>query len=555
MPQSFDIWKLLAGVAVFLLGMKFLEESLQQLAGRRFKLFLKKQTASKPKAIIGGAVVTGILQSSSVVNLMVLAFVGANVIQMQNALAVILGANLGTTFDSWIVATAGFKLNIESIAYPVAGVFGIIMSLSNRENQWHKWSKFLFGFGFLFIGLSFMKEGMMGMVQQLDLSAFKNYPAIVFVMMGFIITSLIQSSSATIAIVLSALHANAIGLLAATAIVLGSEVGTTIKLVLASVKGIAAKKRVALGNLLFNTITVLFFFIFLRQINGLIINVFAIKDKLIGLVFFQSFINMLGILLFYPFLNVFGKFLEKRFVTDVEAMYISKVKPADTELATAALENEVKHFMLCTIDFIRMVFEIPVNKSPQGQKHKNQQGKNQMEVYDYLKQLHGQIHGYTLQIQNNITGNKESRLLTEQLQSVNRNAMYAAKSFKDALPDILQLYNSSNDSKYNFLKDAASHIETFCEQISDLLAGKPTENNLEPFKNIYAFTTNGYTLALKQLYNNNMRQYLSEVEISTLLNFNREIYTGCKSLVFAAKDYLLDDEQAGHFDELPGFIR
>src|SRR5580765_2025640 len=131
MNSLFQIWKLLAGIAIFLLGMRFLEESLRHLAGRPFKLFLRKQTSSKVKAIFGGAIVTGILQSSSVVNLMVLAFVGANVIQMQNALAVILGANLGTTLDSWIVAGIGFKFNIESIAFPIAGVSGIIFSLSN----------------------------------------------------------------------------------------------------------------------------------------------------------------------------------------------------------------------------------------------------------------------------------------------------------------------------------------------------------------------------------------------------------------------------------------
>src|SRR5688572_24385198 len=122
---SFDIWKSLAGVAIFLLGMKFLEDSLRQLAGRPFKLFLKKQTSNKLKAIGGGAIVTGLLQSSSVVGLMVLAFVGAGVITMQNALAIFLGANLGTTINSWIVALLGFKFNIESFALPITAVAGI----------------------------------------------------------------------------------------------------------------------------------------------------------------------------------------------------------------------------------------------------------------------------------------------------------------------------------------------------------------------------------------------------------------------------------------------
>ena len=122
-----------------MLGMNFLEEGLHNLAGRPFKLFLKKQTSHKLRAIAGGAIVTGLLQSSSIVNLIVLAFVGAGVIQMQNALAVILGANLGSTFCSWIIATVGFEFNIESFALPIAGISGIAMLLTNKESRWNHW--------------------------------------------------------------------------------------------------------------------------------------------------------------------------------------------------------------------------------------------------------------------------------------------------------------------------------------------------------------------------------------------------------------------------------
>jgi phosphate:Na+ symporter len=147
---SIDIWKVLAGVAIFLLGIKFLEESLQQLAGRKFKLFLKRQTSNKIKAIGGGAIVTGALQSSSLVSLMVLAFVGAGVITMQNALAVILGANLGTTIDSWIVALIGFKVNIERFSLPIAGIAGLGFAIFNKQTKLYNWSRVLIGFFFFF---------------------------------------------------------------------------------------------------------------------------------------------------------------------------------------------------------------------------------------------------------------------------------------------------------------------------------------------------------------------------------------------------------------------
>jgi len=263
---SVDIWKMLAGVAIFLLGIDFLENSLKDLAGRRFKLFLKKQTENKLKAIGGGAVVTAVLQSSSLVSLMVLAFVGAGIIKMQNALAVILGANLGTTIDSWIVALVGFKLNIENIALPVTGIAGIGYVIFNKQSTLHNWCRFLLGFSFLFVGLGFMKTGIEDLVKTVDLHQYEQYPAIIFFLLGFIITALIQSSSATIAITLSALHAGAVNLYDAMAIILGSEIGTTIKLFIASIKGTAAKKRVALGNNLFNMINVSLILIFLSPV-------------------------------------------------------------------------------------------------------------------------------------------------------------------------------------------------------------------------------------------------------------------------------------------------
>ncbi|MES1198323.1 MAG: Na/Pi symporter, partial [Chitinophagaceae bacterium] len=386
MPVSFDIWKMLAGISIFLLGMHFMETGLQRLAGRPFKLFLRKQTSNKLKAVAGGAIVTGLLQSSSMVNLMVLAFVGTGVIQMQNALAVILGANLGTTLSSWLIATVGFQFNIESFAFPMAGIFGITMMLTNTESRWHQWSKFLLGLGFLFLGLNFIKTGIEAAVIGVDLSSLNRYPTIIFFLMGLLITSLIQSSSATVAIALSALHVNAIGLLAAMAIVLGSEIGTTFKLVLASIKGIAAKKRVALGNLLFNISTAVIIFIFLIPINRLITEIIGINNNLVALVFFQSLVNITGIILFFPFLNMFGRFLEKRFLKSAnETMFIHKVKINDADLALTSLEKETQYFIYHLASFSLDAFD-----KESGERlplYKNFESSSLMEKYDYIKEL------------------------------------------------------------------------------------------------------------------------------------------------------------------------
>lgn len=308
-----DIMKLCAGVGLFLFAMYLLEESLKNLAGRNFKLFLQRITKNKIGAVTGGALVTGVLQSSSMVSLMVLAFVGAGVFTLKNALAIILGANLGTTLDSWIVATLGFKTNIEVIAYPAVFIGGLLLILFGKRKYIKYISYFLFGFGLLFVGLSFMRTAMESQIKTVDLSQYANMPTPFFLLIGFIITLLVQSSSVTMALTLTALNVGAVDFTLAVVIVLGSETGTTIKILLSGIGGTASKKRVVLGNFLFNVFLTVFAFILLKPILFLITDVFNISDPLIGLVTFSSLINIMSIAVFLPFLELFVKLLEKLF--------------------------------------------------------------------------------------------------------------------------------------------------------------------------------------------------------------------------------------------------
>jgi phosphate:Na+ symporter len=554
MSISPDIWKMLAGIAIFILGMNFLEEGLRSLTGRSFKLFLRKQTSHKFRGILGGAAVTAVLQSSSVVNLMVLAFTGAGIISMQNALAVILGSNLGTTISSWIIATAGFKLNIESISMPVVAIAGILMLLSKKESRLHYWCRFLFGFGFLFLGLGYIRTGMEETVAQFDLSILEKQPAIVFLVTGIIITSLIQSSSATVAIILSALYNNVISLYAATALVLGSEIGTTLKLVLASIRGLPVKKRVALGNLLFNIINTAIIFIFLVPINYFITEYVGLKDNLLALVFFQSLVNLAGIILFYPFLETFGKFLERRFVSsELTTLFIHKAPVADAELAVEALEKEIRHLLVRVTGLALGSFDRK-QQMPEHLIYPGDDTKPLADQYTKIKQLHGEIHQYSMLLLQSF-GEKDTSSRISHLIASSRNAMYAAKNIKDALPDIEQLKKSSNDLKYDFYLRTGERVEKFCSSINRLLLADPGIIYFEELSGIYKSAQAGYRKTLEEIYRQGVLKMLPEIEFSTIVNFNREMFTMEKSIVFAVKDYLLTEEQAIYFDELPGFIR
>ncbi|MBS1779432.1 MAG: Na/Pi cotransporter family protein [Bacteroidetes bacterium] len=548
---AFNLWKMLAGVAIFLLGMNFLEDGIKALSGRRFKLFLKEHTAHKVMAIVVGALITGLLQGSSIVNLMVLGFVGAGVIGMENALAIILGANLGSTFDTWAVATLGFKVNMEAYSLPVLGIAGIAMALLQKNSKAYNWSMFLLGLSLLFTGLEYMKASTLAAIQTFDLAQLNDYPLILFLLAGLVITALIQSSFATAAIVLSALNAGILDLYSGTAIVLGAEAGTTIKLLIASVGNSPVKKRVATGNFLFNVITILLLFFFIRQVDDLITNTIGIKDKLIALASFQTLVNLVSIVLFYPLLPAFGKFLDRRF-TDNHYMtaYIHTVSPDDFDAAEPALEKETRRFIKLVIGFCRKIFD-------GGEEAGNEQEEKFaaqaiQEQYEYLKHLHGDIYAYYISLGDVQLQPEESKKLDNIISSV-RNGMYAAKSIKDAIHDIEQLRNSSHDEKYNIYQSNRKECLEFCNKIAAILNDSKT-NNFEELVAIYKSIQDAYEHSMNFLYKEASFANLSEVEVSTIINFNREMFSYYKSIIFSVKNLLLTPEQLDYFDELPGFI-
>jgi phosphate:Na+ symporter len=157
-------------------------------------------------------------------------------------------------------------------------------------------------------------------------------------------------------------------------------------------------------------------------------------------------------------------------------------------------------------------------------------------------------------LQNSATA-KDITFRLNQLIAANRNTMYAAKSVKDAFSDIRQLRNSSNNIKYEFYKQASEKVDSFFNRITEILQEPDTEIRFKKLVDIYKSVTESYTEVLRQLYSEKMHKHLNETEISTLINFNREMYTSYKSFVFALRDYLLDEKQSAYFEELPGFIR
>ena len=556
MLDFITIWKLLAGIAFFLWGMQSIEEALGFLSSRKFKLFLKKLSQSRILSVLGGALASLVMQSSSLVNTMILAFVTNKVIQIPNALALILGSNLGTTFNSWIFVFVGFKVEFENLAFALAGIFGFILYLSKPGHLLHAWSKFLFSIGVILIGLNLIKTGMDQTTANMDLSQFNEYPGIVFLLIGLALTALLQASSATLIIVLSALNVEAISLLAGMAVVLGAEIGTTLKFLLASVKGIPDKKRVAVGNTAFNVVIALIVLTLLKPIDHLIQDVIGLKDPLISVVFFQSLVNIIAILIFTPFLHPISLILGKLFTkAHGELLNIQKINLDDTQKAMSAMEEDVHYFMLCTLRFTQFSFKLPVDQRTTRSFPKIFKKKNDLEQYEYLKILHGEIHEYGFKLLSAGKLDKKEEIRLQQILNANRNTLYAAKNIKDAFDDLHALRESSNEVKFDFYTHTSKQMKDFMKAIHALLKDRESASLKTDLKTLYQSLPETYNEILHQLYKDDLESKLNGTEISTLMNFNREMYSALKSFVFAVKDYLLTEEEANYFDELPGFIR
>lgn len=430
---------------MFLFGMYHLENGLNGLAGNSFKKFLKNSTKTKWKGIVSGTIVTAILQSSSLVTLLTLAFLSTGIISFQNSLGVVLGANLGTTVTAWLVASLGFKANIADFSFPFLTI-GILSYLFMENRPFLKnMGAFLVGFGLLFLGLDFMKDSIEALATHIDLSEYAQFGLWVFLLIGLIITALIQSSSALIVIVLSALNAGLVDIYQSTSMVIGASIGTTSTLLLASIKGTPDKKRLAWSNVIFKGIAGITTFLILHPMVNFTINTLNIKDPLMELVFLNTAINIIGIAIFYPFLLPFGNFMSERFKDSgpsKKCVYINHVTPEVIDISLEALDKELKHIFKLTQDFILDVLFL-----------KDQQrtgsiwlkvfgkGSDTLSKYMHLKMMEDEITDFYAQIQKQNLNQEEAKLLTGYMGKI-RALVDAAKNIKDIVPNIREMKDS-----------------------------------------------------------------------------------------------------------------
>lgn len=371
-----QIFTLLGALGMFLYGMNLMSSGLQKAAGDKLRGFLSAMTSNPFKGVLTGLGITSIIQSSSATTVMVVSFVNAGLLTLTQAIGVIMGANIGTTVTAWMVAFLGFKADISILAIPLM-LFGFLFS-NSKKNKHQNIGELIVGFSLLFLGLSFMKESVPDLRETPQVLEFvRNWSSygfgsvLLFLAFGTILTLVLQSSSATMAITLIMLSMGWIPFHMACAMVLGENIGTTITANIAAAVGNTQAKRAAMSHTIFNVFGVIWALILFKPFTALVgkvIELFGLPNPatdgfavvegdmgsstaaLYGLSMLHTMFNTINTLILVWFI----KYIEKAVVWIIKPKnqeaepfrlkYISAGPLATPELAAAQAFDEIVHF-------------------------------------------------------------------------------------------------------------------------------------------------------------------------------------------------------------------
>ena len=348
-----DFKEIAAGVSIFLFGMLFLEEGFKAFTGGVLERLLQKTTDKTWKSLLFGMVSTTIMQSSSLVSVITISFISAGLVTLVAGIGIIFGANIGTTTGAWLVAAFGLKVKISAYAMPML-VFGIVLSF--QKSKYLKGiGSVLAGLGFLFLGIHYMKEGFEAFKDSFDLAALavEGYPGLfLFAAIGAAATVVMQSSHATLVLILTALAAGQITYENALALAIGANVGTTITAIIGSLSANVQGKRLAGAHLIFNVVTGVIAIVFIGQfvwaVNFISAEVgIAVDNYTMKLAVFHTLFNLVGVIVMVPLIHRLADYLFKvvpeKAIDLAQPLYLNEAAFEFPETVLKSLKKEVWH--------------------------------------------------------------------------------------------------------------------------------------------------------------------------------------------------------------------
>ena len=554
MDIPIDFWKLAAGLSIFLYGMFLLEDSVRIMSGKAFRQMIRFYTDGRLRSIGSGALITAILQSSSAVSLMVLAFVGAGVMTMENGIGVMIGANIGTTLTAWIVAAFGFKIKISSMAFPFIACSGLIAIFINPSSRIYQFSRLLIGFGFLLLGLDYMKTSVEAYTQYVDLKALAGYGAWLYLLFGILMTAIMQASAASIAIILTGLHSGLINFEVAAAMVIGANIGTTVTVLLGAVGGMPIKKRVGTSHLFFNVVTGLIAFVALGPLTHLVEIFFDTSaNAVMGLAFFHTLFNLIGALLFLPFIGLMSRILSRIFPERraVLTVYLNNTPTEVLDAATDSLRKETLHLFeecqLYTLKTFGIDDKLVFDHALPFEKSLGRRNNNLKDFYANAKLLHGEIIEFYAKLMKAKLEQDEAKAL-ERMIYASRNIMNSMKNVKGLKHDMEEFDSSENTHLNQQYRLFRRRLIGLYHSINSFFEQKEEQEKYRSLLRAIINIEQQDAQFLKTVMDLAAASDINELEISSLLMANRLFSQACRLQIFALKDLLLQKEGIQEFD-------
>ena len=471
--------EIIAGITIFLIGMVYMEDGFKLFSGGILEKILKKSTSNLPKAILSGFLATSVVQSSSLLTIIVISFLSAELITLSGAIGVMFGSNIGTTTTAWIVSSFGVKIDIAKYALPMIS-FGVIFSF-NKAKEYKGFGNILLGLGFVFLGIAYMKGGFESLKDAIDLAslAIDGYLGIlVYIAVGALATIIIQSSSATMALIITALAVGQIEYYNALSLAIGANIGTTVTAIIGSIKSNNNAKRLAVAHFIFNIVTAVVAIVFLYKLADLVKYIslqvgIGAEDYILQLALFHTIFNLLGVLIVAPFTSYLVRYLLGIFKTKdthIKAKYLDKAVINSSEAALSAVRKEVEHLYDNGVEVISHALSLHRHKYIGSDdiacviEESNVKIETDIDKYyeENIKTLYSEILYYSTLAQEEMDSEQKDEVY--RLKTSCRNIVEAIKNVKELQKNIDKYLHGKNDyirSEYNSLrKNIAKTIDT-----------------------------------------------------------------------------------------------
>ena len=481
----FKILHLLGSLVLFLYGMKLMSESLQKVAGDKMRSILAAMTSNKYKGILTGFIITAIIQSSSATTVMLVSFVNAGLVTLVESIGVIMGANIGTTVTAWLISLLGFKIHMSELVLPLMGIILPLVFSKNKKRS--NWGAVVIGFALIFIGLDMLKEATSGIDNNASfltfLSGFANHgywSVLIYLVIGTILTMILQSSSAVMALTLVMCFNGWLSFETAAAMVLGQNIGTTITAYLAALIGNTTAKRAARAHMIFNVIGVilvlLVFYPFLDLITWITVHAgsdspYPIVTQTIAqtneampiaLSIFHTIFNILNTLLlmwFIPTLVKIVEFLVPQREEDEEfkLQYISTGLLSTNELSILQAKKETVLMAERVDKMIQLTRKILIGKNEEKFE----------KVYAKIQKYEEICDKFEIEISSYLTKTAEESISTESSEEMNTILFVVShlEEISDACFKIANSLERKKEQKITFTEDNQKHLKKIFELV------------------------------------------------------------------------------------------